>query len=180
VKSALIAIIEYLLGFFALAVFAAYAFGQGASPSDARMITAFKLGACLAVVELIILARRAKPANRLIVGANLWLLIGGLAAFFQVWWVLQGYQRFGEASLFVAILLVGIVSTLALPGGFVATQGPRRKVLIASGVLLAAVLAALANAIAFKGDARLAAVLPVIALSWLNRALQRFASARSD
>ena len=174
-KRIAITVIEYLLGFFALAVFAAYAFAQGA-PTDERFVAAFKLGACVAAIELIILFLRKPLANRLIIGANIWLLVAGLAAITEQWWVLRGYQSFGEASLFVAILLVGLVATVALPGGFVATVGPRRKVLLASGVLLTAVVVALVLAVAFRGNIKFAAVLPVIGLSWLNRALQRFAA----
>ena len=113
-------------------------------------------------------------ANRLVVGANIWLIAGGVAAFAQQWWLLRGYQHFGEASLFAVMLIVGIVSTLALPGGFVGAAGPKDRVLAGSAALLGAVAAALGIAVAFRGDARLAAVLPVIGLSWLNRGLQRF------
>jgi hypothetical protein len=173
VRRAAIAIVEYLLGFFSLAVFAAYAFAQGA-PTHERWINAFKLGASLAAIELLVLLRRKALANRLVIGANLWLLIAGLAAFTGQGWVLRGYELFGEASLFAAMLLVGLVST-AVPGGFVAVLGPRRKVLAASGVLFLAVVVALILAIVFRGNIKLAAVLPVIGLSWLNRALQRFA-----
>ena len=173
-KRAVIAVIEYLLGFLALTVFAAYAFVHGA-PTEDRWVFSFKLGACLAALELLVLARRAVPINRLILGANIWLLVGGLAAFLQQWWLLRGYERFGEASLFAAMLAVGIVSTAVNPRGFVAVSGPRRKVLLASSALLAAVAVALVIAVSFRGNVKVAAVLPVIALSWLNRALQRYA-----
>lgn len=173
-KRAVIVVIEYLLGFLALAVFGAYAFAQG-TPTNERWVFSFKLGACLAALELLILTRRAAPINRLILGANIWLLVGGLAAFLQQWWLLRAYERFGEASLFAAMLAVGIVATVAMPGGFVAASGPPRKVLIASSALLASVAVALAFAVAFQGNVKVTAVLPVIALSWLNRALQRYA-----
>ncbi len=78
-KRVALAVLEYLLGFLALAVFAAVAFGSGA-PSDDRLIGAFKLGALLAAIELCVLLLRTAPANRLIIGANLWLLAGGTAA----------------------------------------------------------------------------------------------------
>ena len=172
-QRAAIAIVEYLLGFFSLAVFAAYAFAQGA-PTDERWVSAFKLGASIAVIELLVLFYRKALANRLVIGANIWLLVAGVAAFTEQWWVLHGYERFGEASLFTAMLLVGLVST-AVPGGFVAVIGPRRRVLVASGALFIAVVVALLLAITFRGNIKLAAVLPVIGLSWLNRALQRFA-----
>lgn len=163
-----VALLEYLLGFLALAVFAAVAFSAGA-PTDERLIGAFKLGAVLAAVELAVLWARTAPANRLIVGANAWLLAGGLAAFAEQWWWLKGYQHLGETSLFLSMLGVGIIATAFTPTGFVATDGPRRKVVLASLAMLLAVGLAAMVSVQFRGDVKWAAVLPVIALSWLNR-----------
>lgn len=169
------AILGYLLGFLALAVFAAVAFGAG-PPGDEQMLKAFRLGALLAGVELAVLAWRSEPANRLIVGANVWLIAGGLAALLEQWWWLRGYQRLGEASLFLAMATVGMLTTVFTSAGFVAVpQGDRARVLKASWALLAAVLLALGVSVMFRGDIRLAAVLPVIALSWLSRWLRHWA-----
>jgi hypothetical protein len=82
------------------------------------------------------------------------------------------YQQFGEASLFVSILMVGLASTWLSPSGFVAKLGPTIQVRRASLLLLASVLAALVVAVYFRGDVKFAAVLPVIALSWFNRLLR--------
>jgi hypothetical protein len=46
-------------------------------------------------------------------------------------------------------------------------------VVVASWALLTAVLVAGAVSVQFRGDVKWAAVLPVIALSWLNRLLAR-------
>ena len=170
-KRGIIAVIEYLLGFLALAVFAAMAFGTGAS-DDSRTVLAFKVASSIAVVELMVLYMRPQPANRLIVGANLWLLAGGLAAFTQQWWWLKGYQRLGESSLFISLLVVGVATTLFSPAGFVAANGKKSQVRVASLMLLIGVAVALAASAYFKGNVKFAAVLPVIALSWLNRFLR--------
>lgn len=168
------AVLAYLLGFLALAVFAALAFGHG-TPTPERLINAFKWCSGLAAVELALLARRPAPVNRLIAGANLWLILGGLAAFTQQWWFLRLYERLGEASLFATMLMVGAAATVATPSGFVGARGPRRKVLLASAVLLAGVVAALCVAVAWRGNTQFAAVLPVIGLSWLYRGLTHWA-----
>jgi hypothetical protein len=174
-KRVALAVLEYALGFLALAVFAALAFGSG-KPSDERMIFAFKVSSAIAAFELAVLFWRSAPANRLIIGANLWLLVGGVAAVLEQWWLLKGYQQIGEAGLFVAMLVVGLVTTAFSPTGFVAATGERRRVLWSSAALFAAVSLALVAAIQFRGDVKLAAVLPVIALSWLNRLLRSVAS----
>jgi hypothetical protein len=171
-RSVAVAVVEYLLGFLALALFAFLAFGSG-PPSDDRLVFAFKAAAPLAVLELAVLFWRSAPANRLIIGANLWLAAGGLAAFLQQWWWLKGYQQLGEASLFMSMAAVGLATTTISPAGFVAAAGPRRPVVLASLVLLAAVAIAMLAAVHFRGNVKFAAVIPVIALSWLNRLLRR-------
>lgn len=171
VKTTALAIIEYLLGFVALALFAFLAFGRGPA-SDDGFVHAFKVGGLVAGVELAFLLVRAKPANRLILGANTWLIAGAVAAYLELWWWLRLYQQFGEASLFVSMLIVGLASTWLSPSGFVAKLGPTIEVRRASLLLLGSVLVALAVAMHFRGDVKYAAVLPVIALSWLNRILR--------
>ena len=172
VRSAISAVIEYLLGFLALALFAYLAFGRGPT-SDEQFVFAFKMCGAVAAIELVVLLARAAPANRLIVGANLWLIAGGLAAFLEQWWFLRVYQHFGEASLFFAMLCVGVLSTAVSPSGFIGKPGQRDKVLRASVLLASAVIAAMLVAIYFRGNVKLAAVMPVIALSWLGRLLRR-------
>jgi len=171
-RGVVVAVIEYLLGFLALAFFAFLAFGSGTA-TDERLVFAFKASAPVAVVELAALLWRSAPVNRLILGANLWLVAGGLAALLEQWWWLKGYQHLGEASLFVSMAVVGLASTALSPAGFVAVAGQRRPVVLASLALLAGVCLALAAAIHFRGNVKFAAVVPVIALSWFNRFLQR-------
>jgi hypothetical protein len=170
-KAIALAVVEYLLGFVALALFAFLAFGRGPA-SDDGFVHAFKVSGLVAAVELTILLLRAKPANRLILGANIWLIAGCVAAYLELWWWLRLYQQFGEASLFVSMLIVGLASTWLSPSGFVAKLGPTIEVRRASLLLLASVLAALVVAVYFRGDVKFAAVLPVIALSWFNRLLR--------
>lgn len=170
-KATALAVIEYLLGFVALALFAFLALGHGPA-SDDGFVHAFKVSGLVAAVELAFLLVRAKLANRLILGANIWLIAGAVAAYLELWWWLRLYQQFGEASLFVSMLIVGLVSTWLSPSGFVAKQGPTIEVRRASLLLLGSVLVALAVAVHFRGDVKYAAILPVIALSWLNRLLR--------
>jgi hypothetical protein len=170
-RSAILAVLDYLVGFIALALFAFLASGRGPSTDDS-FVFAFKASAVLAVIELGYLLARDVPANRLIVGANIWLIAGGVAGFLEQWWWLRIYQQAGEASLFLAMLLVGVLSTFASPSGFIAKIGPKPSVRRASLVLLAAVVCALVAAIYFRGNVKYAAVIPVIALSWLNRLLR--------
>lgn len=170
-KAVAFAILEYLLGFIALALFAYLAFGRGPATDDG-FVHAFRTSGVVALAELVFILGRAKPANRLVLGANIWLIAGAGAAYLELWWWLRLYREFGEASLFASMLIVGLVSTWLSPAGFVAKLGPATEVRRASLVLLASVLVALAVAVYFRGNVKFAAVLPVIALSWLNRLLR--------
>ena len=170
-KSAVLSIIEYLLGFIALAVFVAYAYANGL-PTVARWESAFKLGAVLAALEIAILSFRKAPMNRLILGGNIWLLAGGLAFIFGQESFLRVYERLGEVSVFVSILAVGIMTTAFSKNGFVGVEASRQAVITQSLWLIAAVIAALCMAVFFKGDVKLAAVLPLTALAFLNRYLR--------
>jgi hypothetical protein len=170
-RTAELAILVFLIGFLALCFFAYLVFGSDQSTYES-FVYAFKASSLLAIGELAFLLARTAPANRLILGANLWLIAGGAAAFTEQWWWLRVYQQFGEASLFLAILLVGVVSTLFTPSGFIAKLGPSLSVQRSSLLLLVAVGCALAVAVYFQGNVKYAAVIPIIALSWLNRLLR--------
>lgn len=159
--------------FFPLSLFATYAFWRGA-PTNQRWLIAFELAALAAVVQLAILLPQRRPLNRLILGANLYLLIGGAAALGRQWWVLDAYGTLRESGIFVSMLVVGVVSTFATSAGFVAVPGaPRDAVRRASLWLLAATLGAAATAVAFRGDRTWAAVVPVFALAVSQRVLSR-------
>jgi hypothetical protein len=170
-KSVVFAIIEYLLGFIALAVFVAYAYANGL-PTVARWEAAFKLGAVLAALEITILYVRKPPMNRLILGGNIWLLAGGLAFIFGQESFLRVYERLGEISVFVSILAVGALSTIFSKYGFIGAEASRKTILTYSLILLIAVVLALAVSVIYKGEVKLAAVLPLTALAFLNRYLR--------
>jgi hypothetical protein len=122
-------VFDYLIGFIALAFFAAYAFAQDV-PTDDRWVSAFK------------------------------------------WWYLKAYEKYGEASLFFFMLVVGFCTVGTSPAGFVGHAGEATRVRRASVVLLVAVLIVFASAVLFQTNAKLAAVIPVVGLAWLNRALR--------
>lgn len=85
---------------------------------------------------------------------------------------LQVYERLGETSVFVSILAVGVLSTIFSEHGFVGAKAPRQTNTTYSLVLLFTVILALIASLIFKGDVKLAAVLPLTALAFLNRYLR--------
>ena len=86
-----------LVQFLPLSLFATYASWHG-PPADDRWVEAFKLGGISAVIQLGIVLRQRRPADRLMLAANLYLVAGALAAFTRQWWVLGWYGRAGPSG----------------------------------------------------------------------------------
>lgn len=113
-----------------------------------------------------------RPVSRLVLSANLYLLLGGLAFFLNQWWFLQLYDALRESAIFIIMLGVGVTTTLGSRAGFVAARSaPRTPVVRASLWLLAATALALLVSINYRGDRYLAAVYPIVSLAVLNRVL---------
>jgi hypothetical protein len=163
----LIGTVSSLVQFFPLSLFATYAFWRGV-PTNERWVVAFELAALAAVIQLLVLLPQRRPMNRLILGANVYLLIGGAAALAKQWWVLEAYGALKESGIFLSMLGVGVVTTFATSAGFVAVvDAPRERIRRASLWLLGATLIAVVVALAFRGNRAWAAVVPVIALAVL-------------
>jgi alpha-beta hydrolase superfamily lysophospholipase len=168
-----------LAQFLPLSVFATYAFRHG-PPTSQRWVEAFELAAVVALIQLVVLLPRRRPINRLILGANLYLLAGGAAAVTRQWWLLDAYGVLRESAIFLSMLVVGVVATLVSPAGYVgADAAPRDEVRWASLWLLEATLVATLVSLAFRGSRTWAAVVPMIALAVLQRALRSRLQARA-
>lgn len=165
-------VLEYLLGFLSLSVFAAYALSRGDTPTDQFWIDAFRLVSPIAALECLAMRRLPMPPNRLVLGANLWLMLGGAASWIHWWDLLRLYQYIGEVSLFMAMMLVGVLTIARSEAGFVGAAGPAEAVRRASWLLLLAVMVAAGWAWWMSGHYGASSVAPVIALAWLNRALK--------
>jgi len=156
-----------LIQFFPLSTFATFAFWHGA-PSNDRWLDAFQIAALLGLIQLVILLPQKAPLNRLVLAGNLYLILGGLAAFFQQWWYLKLYDLLRESAIILLMVLVGTLTTLTSSSGFIAVKGSDRKLSI---YLLAATLSMLPFALYFEGNRTFAAVLPIIFLALLQRYL---------
>lgn len=165
-----------LVQFLPLSLFATYAFWNGA-PDELRWQQAFEIASLAAIAQLAIVLPQPRPVNRLVLAANLYLMLGGLAFLTRQWWYLQIYDALQESAIFVAMLCVGIGATLFTRSGYAALMHtPRHAVIRASLWLLLATVVALGASAIFRGDRNLAAVLPIICLAVLQRVLVARAS----
>ncbi len=161
-----------IVQFLPLTLFATYAFWAGPTPAPNRWERAFVLGGVAAVVQMALVLRRRAPVNRLLLGANLYLLVGGLATVTRQWRVLVLYGVLAEAGIFVAILLVGLVTTSVSPAGYVGRRHPdRRKVRRYSLVLLGLTAAGLAVTVVFRGSGTWPVALPLLVVAIANQVL---------
>lgn len=156
-----------LIQFFPLSVFAMYAFWSD-TPSNERWLTAFELGAILGLIQLLVLLPQKTPLNRLVLAGNIYLILGGLAAFLQQCWYLALYNYLRESAILILMVLVGAISTFMSASGFIAVKGSDRKFSI---YLLLAAISMIPVAIFFEGNRTYAAVIPIIFLAILQRYL---------
>ncbi len=168
-------VLGYLLGYLALAVFAMIAFGGGA-PDAATWRRAFLIGGGVALAELFVLCFIPKPANRLIVAANIYLAAGGLAFALKQWWFLKGYEKFGLSGILLSMLCVGLVTTFVSKAGFVGIVAPPSLVRRASYVLLGFVALGLIGAQAFPTIDKGAGVIIITVLAFSYRAMRNWVS----
>jgi hypothetical protein len=165
--------LDNLVQLLPLSVFATYAFWHGPPPAmSERWLTAFLVGGAVALAQLGIAVWRRRPISPLILGVNLYLIVGAVASRARLWEVLKVYDALAESAIFGAILLVGVVTTAASSRGFVGVAHPeRRRVVLASLALLAAVGLGLVASFAFRGRTTLSAALPLVLLLFVNRRL---------
>jgi len=158
-----------LIQFLPLSSFASFAFWNGV-PTNERWIQAFEFGAIAGVIQLIIVYFQPNPVNRLILGANLYLIVGGLAAFLQQWWLFKLYGSLQETAIFIFILCVGLITTFVTAAGFLPVQTTHKeKVKEYSYYLLVATLIALVCSLLFQGNRTWSVVVPIIVLALLQR-----------
>jgi len=165
-----------LIQFFPLSTFATFAFWYGA-PTNERWLFAFQLGAFLAIAQFIILLVQVKPINRLVLAGNVYLLLGGAAAYFQQWWYLEVYNYLRESAIIYLMIVIGFVTTFTSSSGFIAVANSERKL---SYFLLGATILALPFALYFEGNRTYSAVLPIIFLALFQRYLVYYARSTKD
>jgi len=116
--------------------------------------------------------------SRLILSANLYLILGGLAAFFQQWWYLELYNTLQESAIFIMMLFVAVITMLGTNNGFVGidkaliTDAKERvKINKKSAYLFIGVLVSLVVSVFFKGNITISVVAPIVVLAIFQRYL---------
>jgi hypothetical protein len=165
-----------LLQFFPLTVFLAIAFRQGV-PQNEDWLLAFMAGGVAALVQLAlvrVLFRHA-PMSRMIIGVNVYLMLGGVATIINHVPTLNLLNSLRESGLFLCLLGVGVITTLMSPYGFVGAAGSANpsRVRGHSMALLGLAILATAASFHFRGRMMLSAVIPLVVLALASRFAKR-------
>jgi hypothetical protein len=166
-----------LLQFLPLSLFSMIGFWQ-AETSNESWLLAFQVAALVGICQLVLISKLKIVMSRLILSANIYLILGGLAAFFQQWWYLAFYSMLQESAIFIVMIVVGMTTMLFSNNGFVGINKTRIKetkhrinINKKSAYLFIAVLISLAVSWLFKGDIALSVIAPIVVLALLQRYL---------
>ena len=162
------------LEFVPLILYFTFARAAGADGGGRPWEIAFIVSGILSVVTLIVLTRHnTYILNRVMLGANLFLISGAVAVILRVSPLLDLYWRTHPAPMFAWVVAAGIGTSLLSPHGFVGTPDPdRQRNRRRSALLLAASLFALGISVFFQGQVLYADILPFIGLFIVNDRLQ--------
>ncbi len=122
-------------------------------------------GSIVAVVTTAVLIMKKVPLNRLFIGINIYFLTGCYGLLANKVWLNQLYARMQASGMLAWIIIVGVVSLLLSPAGFIGIKSSNRKKIIAFSLylLLIAQLAYLVS-LYFKGNKILSEFVPFIVL----------------
>ena len=112
----------------------------------------------------LLLANRV-PLNWVIMGMNIYFVIGSFALLTRHAWLIQAYTTLEASGLFIGVLLVGTITLLWSPTGFIGISSEDRKsVVLFSLYLLLATLAAFLVSFNFQGNKIFSEYIPFIGL----------------
>ena len=138
----------------------------------------FLASSSIAIFTTTILLFNKVSLNRLILGISLYLIIGCLALLTNHTWLNQMYGILKASGMLVSIIIVGVVSLLVSPAGFIGVLSTdRKKVIMFSLYLLLVALIAFLLSFSLQGNKWLSEVIPFIGL-FAIQGLLRFQMAK--
>ncbi len=135
----------------------------------------FIFGGFLALAVTLILLQKKVIMDRIMLGVNLFLCIGGLGFLFNLKTILKWYGMTKGGPFFSCIAAVGLLSTLFTKAGFLgASNKTKEAVRYGSFLLLAATVVALIWSLQMDASGLLWAVaVPFFVLKMIQRQLER-------
>lgn len=169
-------VLASLLQFFPLTLFLRIAFLHGQPQAD-DWLHAFLAGGVAAILQFLVLLllRRGRPLNRMMLGINAYLIVGALAVLGNQPALLALLNDLRESGIFLCLLAVGVITTWRSRTGFLGEDhaGPRSRMQVCSFWLLVLTCIATAASFYFRGQLLFSAVLPMIALVLMSKFLKK-------
>lgn len=132
----------------------------------------FLAGALLSIPIMLTVRWKGGLLNPILIGTNLWLGLGAVAFKLQLAHVTDWLVETQALGLFVAVLLVGVVSTWLLPEGYIACKSHSASWLRRTSLgLLGLTALTVVWAWLFRQNIRLGGGLPFIVLNVTRRVL---------
>ncbi|MDP7592540.1 MAG: hypothetical protein QF552_07550 [Litorilituus sp.] len=167
----------YIFQFLPLSLFSIIAFWQPQT-SNQTWLVAFQVSALVALTQLLLIAKQKIVLSRLILSANLYLIFGGLASFFQQWWYLQLYNTLQESAIFILMIIIAMTTMIFSQNSFIGINKSavkdakeRDNINRKSVYLFITVLVSLAISCIFKGDIAISVAAPLVVLALFQRYL---------
>ncbi|MDH5429606.1 MAG: hypothetical protein OEZ57_16425 [Nitrospirota bacterium] len=125
----------------------------------------FVAGSLVAILTTTILLYNHVLLNRLMLGINLYLVIGSIGLVTQHAGINEVYGDLKASGMLAAIIIVGALSLVVSPAGFIGVLSQDRKmvVIFSLSLLLVAVLAFSAS-LYFQGDKLYSEIIPFLGL----------------
>lgn len=134
---------------------------------------AFMVGGGLGLLHLVYSFFFDDTVDYLLVGVDLYMLIGGIAFSMNLFPILRWYQQREEAALFIIITLLGIVMSIVAPSKFLDTQHRNKnKVQLYSFYLVLGSIILTAWAAYFHKNNIIASLIPFLGLYSMRIALR--------
>ncbi len=125
----------------------------------------FVASSSIAILTTTMLLVNKVPLNRLVIGISLYLIIGCFALLTNHTWLNEMYRILEASGMLASIIIVGVVSLLVNPAGFIGVKSPdRKKVVIFSLALLLVALLAFVLSFSLQGNKLLSEIIPFIGL----------------
>ena len=133
----------------------------------------FIIGGILAIIQLVFFTIKSKMINRIIIGADIYLIIAGLAAASKWGYLLLILNNLRETGLLLCIFLVGIYTTAFSRAGFIGTDNYERPEKTKSYSIILLCISAIAVGISFvfRNNRVIAIILPIIIIASADKAL---------
>lgn len=125
----------------------------------------FAAGSLVAILTTAILWYNHVLLNRLMLGINVYLVVGSIGLITKHTWINEVYGNLKASGMLVAIIIVGAISLVMTPAGFIGVTSPNRKIvtIFSVSLLLISVLA-FSMSLYFQGNKLYSEVIPFLGL----------------